>query len=92
MRLAVLFLAASVTAPAHAASRAEIEYTVAQVLMREGARFVSHDVGDEGQVVLVFGANEPLWRVEKTVEALQSHPDIARVIWTRLDGELCPIR
>lgn len=79
-------------APLCAATPAEVEYAVQGVLAREGARFVAYHVLDDGRVVILFGANEPAWRVAATRDALQSHPDIAGVVWTELDGELCPVR
>lgn len=78
--------------PAWAATPAEIEYTVQQILAREGALFVIYDVYDSGRVSLMFGVNEPGWRIEKAVKALQSHPDIPGLTWTKTDTDFCPIR
>lgn len=80
------------TLPVWAATPAEIEYTVQQVLAREGALFVTYAVYDSGRVSLMFGRNEPDWRIERTVKALQSHPDIPGLVWTRADTDFCPIR
>ncbi len=90
--LSAALLAAAFVAPAFAATPAEIEYAVQGVLAREGALFVDFEVGDDGRAMLLFGSNEPAWRVEKAVQALQSHPDIPGLVWTRLDTELCPVR
>jgi hypothetical protein len=87
-RLCLILLAA----PAQAATPAEIEYVVQGILAREGALFVDFDVGDDGRAHVLFGSNEPDWRVEKAVQALQSHPDIPGLVWTQLDTELCPVR
>ena len=78
--------------PVWAASPAQIEYAVQHVLAREGALFVSYTVYDSGRVGLMFGVNEPDWRIEKTVKALQSHPDIPSVTWIKTDTDFCPIR
>ena len=53
---------------------------------------MSYSVGDSGRLTLLFGANEPDWRIEKTVQALQSHPDIPGLTWTRTETDFCPIR
>lgn len=88
---AALF-AALLSMPAQAATPAEIEYAVQGILAREGARFVDYEVDGQGRVHLLFGSNEPAWRVETTVEALQSLPGAAGLVWTQLDAELCPVR
>jgi hypothetical protein len=75
-----------------AAPLAEIEYLVQQTLAREGALFVSYSIGDSGKVILVFGANEPDWRIQKAVQALQSRPEIPGVTWIKTDTDFCPIR
>ncbi len=85
-------LAAAFIAPAFAATPAEVEYAVQGVLAREGALFVDYDVGEDGRAHVLFGSNEPAWRVEKSVKALQSHPGIPGLVWTQLDSELCPVR
>ena len=85
-------LAAAFIAPAFAATPAEVEYAVQGVLTREGALFVDYDVGEDGRAHVLFGSNEPAWRVEKSVKALQSHPGIPGLVWTQLDSELCPVR
>lgn len=80
-------------APAWAASPAELEYVVKQVLEQEGALFVTYSVSDNGKVSVLFGKNEPDWRVQTTVQALQSHPDIPPgFFWTKTDTEFCAIR
>lgn len=91
-RLLPALFAASLTAPAFAATPAEIEYAVQGVLQREGALFVDYDIGSDGRAILLFGSNEPAWRVERTIKALQSHPDIPGLVWTQLDSDLCPVR
>ena len=79
--------------PAWAGEIAALEYAVGQVLEQEGALFVEYDIGDSGKVSVLFGANEPEWRMRNTVKALQSHPDIAaRLFWSRTDAEFCAIR
>ena len=78
--------------PAFATTPAEVEYAVQSVLAREGALFVDYDVGEDGRAHVLFGSNEPAWRVEKSVKALQSHPGIPGLVWTQLDSELCPVR
>jgi hypothetical protein len=78
--------------PAWAATPAEIEYAVQQILTREGALFVDYSIGGSGKVILLFGINEPDWRIEKTVKALQSHPDIKDLTWVKTDTEFCPVR
>ena len=79
--------------PAWASSTGELEYAVSQILAQEGALYVSYDIAENGKVSMLFGANEPEWRVRNTVQALQSHPDIAAVLfWTRTDSEFCAIR
>lgn len=75
-----------------AGSPAETEYLVQQTLAREGALFVSYSIGDNGNVILVFGGNEPDWRIQKAVQALQSRPDIPGVTWIKTDTDFCPIR
>ncbi len=75
-----------------AATPAEIEYLVQQTLAREGALFVSYSISDSGKVTLVFGVNEPDWRIQKAVQALQSRPDIPGVTWIKTDTDFCPIR
>lgn len=75
------------------ASQPELDYAVSRVLEAKGALFVSHHIDDNGKISVLFGANEPEWRVKNTVEALQSHPDIAsRLFWARTDTEFCAIR
>lgn len=89
LALSILLL----SAPVWAGSNAALEYAVSQVLEREGALFVSYDIGESGKVSVLFGANEPEWRVQSTIKALQSHPDIAPgLFWTRTDTEFCAIR
>jgi hypothetical protein len=78
--------------PAWAATPAEIEYAVQQIMAREGALFVDYSIGGSGKVILLFGINEPDWRIEKTVKALQSHPDIKDLTWVKTDTEFCPVR
>lgn len=90
--LPIALFAAACIAPALAATPAQIEYAVQNVLAREGALFVDLEVGDDGRVILLFGSNEPAWRIEKAVKALQSHPDIPGLTWTQLETELCPVR
>lgn len=90
--LSAAFVAAAFIAPAFAATPAEIEYAVQGVLAREGVLFVDVEVDDDGRAMLLFGSNEPAWRVEKAVKAIQSHPDIPGLVWTQLDTELCPVR
>jgi hypothetical protein len=87
-----LFLLTLLALPAAAATTAEIEYRVQQTLTLTGALFVDYDVGEDGQAHVLFGSNEPAWRVEKSVKALQSHPGIPGLVWTQLDSELCPVR
>lgn len=71
----------------------ELEYAVGQILAREGALFVEYDIAQNDKVTVLFGANEPEWRMRNTVKALQSHPDIAaRLFWSRTDAEFCAIR
>ena len=80
-------------APAWAGKTAELEQAVGQILEREGALFVDYEIAENGQISVLFGANEPEWRMRNTVKALQSHPDIAgRLFWSRLDTEFCAIR
>lgn len=80
-------------ASALAATPAELEYVVKQVLEQEGALFVSYSVSDSGKVSVLFGKNEPDWRVQTTVQALQSHPDIQPgFFWAKTDTEFCAIR
>lgn len=89
LALSILLLSASVWAGNNAA----LEYAVSQVLEREGALFVSYDINASGKVSVLFGANEPEWRVKNTVKALQSHPDIGPgLFWARTDTEFCAIR
>ncbi|MCA1978106.1 MAG: hypothetical protein LDL19_02610 [Thiobacillus sp.] len=90
--LALTLVAAACAAPVFAATPAQVEYAVQGVLAREGALFVDFDVGEDGRAHVLFGRNEPAWRVEKTVKALQSHPDIPGLVWTQLDTDFCPIR
>ena len=78
--------------PLWAATPAEIEYLVQQTLAREGALFVSYSITDSGKVMLLFGVNEPDWRIQKTVQALQSRPEIPGVAWIKTDTDFCPIR
>ncbi len=78
--------------PLWAATPAEIEYLVQQTLAREGALFVNYSIGDSGKVMLLFGVNEPDWRIQKTVQALQSRPEIPGVAWIKTDTDFCPIR
>ncbi len=92
IRAALACLLVPYCAVACAATPAEIEYAVQGVLAREGALFVDYEVDDDGRAHVLFGSNEPAWRVEKAVQALQSHPDIPGLVWTRLDTELCPVR
>ncbi len=87
----VMFLLA-LGPPIWAAQPAEVEYTVNQVLAQEGALFVNFSVGNSGNVIMLFGSNEPDWRIEKTVKALQSHPDIPGLTWVKTDTEFCSIR
>ncbi len=90
--LPAALLAAAFVVPACAATPSEIEYAVQGVLQREGALFVDYDIGSDGRAILLFGSNEPAWRVERTIKALQSHPDIPGLVWTQLDSDLCPVR
>ncbi len=80
------------SASGQAATPAEIEYRVQQILTLSGALFVDFDVDNDGRAHVLFGSNEPAWRVEKAVKALQSHPGIPGLVWTQLDSELCPVR
>jgi len=75
-----------------AGSLAETEYLVQQTLAREGALFVSYSITDSGKVMLLFGVNEPDWRIQKAVQALQSRPEIPGVTWIKADTDFCPIR
>ena len=87
------FFAALLFSPSlWAATPAQIEYAVQQTLSQEGALFVNYTVYDSGRVGLLFGLNEPDWRIEKTVKALQSHPDITGLTWVKTDTDFCPIR
>jgi hypothetical protein len=80
-------------ASAWAATPAELDLLVKQVLEQEGALFVTYNVSESGKVSVLFGKNEPDWRVQSTVKALQSHPDIAPAFfWARIDSEFCAIR
>jgi hypothetical protein len=81
-----------VSTPLWAATTAEIEYVVQKTLALEGALFVSYSIADSGRVTLLFGINEPDWRIEKTVQALQSRPDIPGLTWVKTDTDFCPIR
>jgi len=55
--------------------------------------FVDYQIAEGSMITVLFGANEPEWRVQSTLKALQSHPDIAtRLFWTRTDTEFCAIR
>ncbi len=78
--------------PAWAATPAEIEFTMQQILAREGVLFVDYSIGGSGKVILLFGINEPDWRIEKAIKALQSHPDIKDLTWVKTDTNFCPIR
>jgi hypothetical protein len=91
-RLPALCLAVVFMASAHAATPAQIEYAVNQVLAREDVLFVDVRLADDGSAIVLFGSNEPAWRVKKAVEALQSHPDIPGLIWSQIDATLCPVR
>jgi len=75
-----------------AGSLAETEYLVQQTLAREGSLFVSYSITDSGKVMLLFGVNEPDWRIQKAVQALQSRPEIPGVTWIKADTDFCPIR
>ncbi|MEW6133456.1 MAG: hypothetical protein AB1591_09900 [Pseudomonadota bacterium] len=87
--LALLLFSASVWAE----KAAELEYIVNQIMEQQGALFVEYDIAQNGKVTVLFGANEPEWRIQSTLKALQSHPDIAaRLFWTRTDSEFCAIR
>jgi hypothetical protein len=80
-------------APVWAAQPAEVEYMVRQVLEQQGALYVTYNIDGNGKVSVLFGANEPDWRIKKTVEALQSRPDIPPgLFWVKTDTELCAIR
>jgi hypothetical protein len=83
---------ALLSAPVWADASAEREFVISQILAREGALFVEYSVGDSGRVILLFGANEPDWRIERAVKALQSNPDIPGLTWTKMDTDFCPIR
>ncbi len=75
------------------AGQPELDYAVNRVLEAEGALFVSRHIDENGKISVLFGANEPEWRMRNTVKALQSHPDIApRLFWARIDTEFCAIR
>jgi hypothetical protein len=79
--------------PAWAATPAELEYALIQILAQEGALYLTYNINDRGKVVVLFGANEPDWRVKNTVKALQSHPDIGPgLVWSKTDIEFCVIR
>jgi hypothetical protein len=79
--------------PVWAANPAEVEYTLGQVLEQEGALYLDYSIGENGKVIVVFGANEPDWRIKNTVKALQSHPYIPPgLMWTKTNIEFCTIR
>lgn len=78
--------------PVFAATPAQLEYAVQQILTQEGALFVSYNIGESGKIIVLFGVNEPDWRIEKTVKALQSHPDIKDLSWIKTDTDFCPVR
>ncbi|HQT00800.1 MAG: hypothetical protein B7Y26_07935 [Hydrogenophilales bacterium 16-64-46] len=92
MKPRCLILLACLALPASASSPAEIEYRVQQTLTSSGTLFVDFDVDEDGRAHVLFGSNEPAWRVEKAVKALQSQPGIPGLVWTQLDTELCPVR
>jgi hypothetical protein len=92
MKRPCLILLALLALPAVAATPAEIEYRVQQTLTLTGTLFVDFDVDEDGRAHVLFGSNEPAWRVEKAVKALQSLPGIPGLVWTQLDTELCPVR
>ena len=92
MRPHLIALLFCLSLTAHAATPAEVEFRVQQTLTLTGALFVDYDVGEDGRAHVLFGSNEPVWRVEKSVKALQSHPGIPGLVWTQLDSELCPVR
>jgi hypothetical protein len=75
-----------------AATPVEVEYTVQQILAHEGVLFVDYSIGESGKIIVLFGINEPDWRIEKAVKALQSHPDIKDLTWVKTDTDFCPIR
>lgn len=90
-KLALALLLSST--PAWAGKAVEFEHAVNHILEREGALFVDYDIAKNGKVTVLFGANEPEWRMRNTVKALQSHPDIAAdLFWSRTDSEFCAIR
>jgi hypothetical protein len=89
----LIFSLLLLNAPVWADSIAELDYAVSQVLEQQGALFVSYDIDQSGRLSVLFGANEPDWRVNKTVKALQSRPDIPPgFFWARTDAEFCAIR
>ncbi len=75
-----------------AATSSQTEYTIQQILAQEGTLFVNYSIGDSGKVIMLFGINEPDWRIDKAVKALQSHPDISDLTWIKTDTDFCPIR
>lgn len=89
---AKFWLGLLVSLPIWAATPAEREYLVQQTLAREGALFVTYSISESGRVTLVFGTNEPDWRIQKAVQALQSRPEIPGVTWIKTDTDFCPIR
>lgn len=92
-QLIAALLALLLNVSAWAATPAELDLLVNKVLEQEGALFVTYSVSESGKVSVLFGKNEPDWRVQGTVKALQSHPDIAPgLFWARIDSEFCAIR
>lgn len=81
-----------ISLPVWAAKPAEVEYSLLEVFAKEGALYVEYSIGDDGKVIVLFGKNEPDWRIAKTVQALQSRPDIPGISWVKTDAEYCAIR
>lgn len=91
--LPVLLMTLLAAPPALADETSELEYAVGRILEREGALFVDYEIAGNGKVTVLFGANEPEWRMRNTLKALQSHPNIAPALfWSRIDSEFCAIR
>ena len=91
-RLCGLLLALLASGALQAATPAEIDYTLQQILAGEGALYLTHSISDSGRVILLFGINEPDWHIENTVKALQLHPDIPGLIRVKTDSGYCSIR
>lgn len=88
----VSLLSLGVYMQALAATPSEIEYQLVRLLAEQEATFLNYSIGDDGRVYLMFGRSEPDWRIEKTLKALQSHPDFRNLVWSKSDSEYCSIR